>query len=121
MLTDARAVTVRPMVGADAEPVLAIYQAGLDTGQASFETTAPDWDRFDATHLPEHRHVALAAGEVAGWVAVSAVSIFPDNTASLALHAACGFRTIGMREHIARHHDRWRDTLLLERRSPTIT
>ena len=52
--------------------VLAIYQAGLDTGHASFETTAPDWDAFDRARLPQHRHVATAGtGEVLGWAAAS--------------------------------------------------
>jgi L-amino acid N-acyltransferase YncA len=46
--------------------------------------------------------------------------IFPENTASLALHLACGFRTIGTREKVGKHHGAWRDVLLLERRSPTI-
>ncbi|GAA3162858.1 hypothetical protein [Nonomuraea salmonea] len=32
---------IRPMRDSDAEQVLAIYQAGLDTRHASFETTAP--------------------------------------------------------------------------------
>jgi ubiquinone/menaquinone biosynthesis C-methylase UbiE len=35
------AVLIRPMRSADAAEVLTIYQAGLDTGQASFETAAP--------------------------------------------------------------------------------
>lgn len=66
---------VRPMTGADADAVLRIYQAGLDGGQASFETTAPAWDVFDRGKLPDHRHVAVTAdGAVVGWVAVSAVS-----------------------------------------------
>jgi hypothetical protein len=43
---------------ADAPAVLAIYQDGLDSGEASFETTAPDWAAFDAAKLPEHRWVA---------------------------------------------------------------
>ena len=43
-------------------------------------------------------------------------SIFPENHASAALHAAAGFRTIGTRERIAQQHGRWRDTLLIERR-----
>lgn len=46
--------------------------------------------------------------------------IFPENTASLALHTRCGFRTIGVRERIGRHHGRWRDVILLERRSPAV-
>ena len=69
-------VLIRPMRAADAADVLAIYQAGLDTGQASFETTSPAWEAFDAGKLPLHRHVAAdaATGQVLGWVAASAVS-----------------------------------------------
>ena len=63
----------------DASQVLAIYQAGLDTGQASFETAAPSWDAFDQARLRLHRHVAVAAtsGEVLGWIAASTVSPRP--------------------------------------------
>ncbi|MGI8450696.1 MAG: GNAT family N-acetyltransferase, partial [Streptosporangiaceae bacterium] len=71
-------VLIRPMEPADAGDVLAIYQAGLDTGQASFETAAPGWDAFDSARLPGHRHVAIsAAGDVLGWIAASAVSSRP--------------------------------------------
>jgi phosphinothricin acetyltransferase len=62
----------------------------------------------------------VASTERAGiWTIQSAV--FPENTASLALHAGCGFRTVGTRERISRHHGVWRDVVLVERRSPTIT
>jgi L-amino acid N-acyltransferase YncA/ubiquinone/menaquinone biosynthesis C-methylase UbiE len=58
-----------------AKQVLAIYQAGLDSGNASFETTAPNWQRWDATHLARHRFVATdSTGTVLGWVAASPVS-----------------------------------------------
>jgi L-amino acid N-acyltransferase YncA len=69
-------VLIRPMRAADAEQVLAIYQAGLDTGQASFEVTTPSWEAFDAAKLPLHRHVAAdaATGRLLGWVAASPVS-----------------------------------------------
>ncbi|MDG6103759.1 N-acetyltransferase [Dactylosporangium aurantiacum] len=68
-------LTIRPMTAADAGAVLAIYQAGLDAGNASFEVTAPSWETFDATRLPAHRLVATGpTGAVLGWVAVSAVS-----------------------------------------------
>ncbi|MFS0866369.1 N-acetyltransferase family protein [Microbacterium sp. 179-B 1A2 NHS] len=51
-------------------------------------------------------------------------SIFPENTASLALHDRAGFRRIGRRERIAHMTygpwvGRWRDTILIERRRPT--
>ena len=159
-------VLIRPMRAADAGQVLAIYQAGLDTGQASFETAAPGWDAFDAARLPLHRYVAVdaATGRVLGWAAASAVSsrcvyagviehsvyvdtachrggigaallaaltesaeaagiwtiqsgVFPENTASLRLHQKAGFRVVGTRERIGRHHGRWRDVVFLERRS----
>jgi L-amino acid N-acyltransferase YncA/2-polyprenyl-3-methyl-5-hydroxy-6-metoxy-1,4-benzoquinol methylase len=71
-------VLIRPMTPSDADQVLAIYQAGLDTGQASFETTAPSWEPFNSARLPGHRHVAVFAdGEVLGWVAASPVSARP--------------------------------------------
>ncbi|GEB44880.1 phosphinothricin acetyltransferase [Microbacterium sp. AG157] len=48
-------------------------------------------------------------------------SIFADNHASLALHARHGFRTVGFRERIARDAGGvWRDTVLIERRSPVV-
>ena len=58
-----------------AAQVLAIYQAGLDSGQASFETTAPSWEAFDRARLPLHRHVAVNGdGQMLGWVAAASVS-----------------------------------------------
>jgi phosphinothricin acetyltransferase len=156
------------MTADHAAQVLAIYQAGIDEGQATFEMTAPDWDAFDAAKLADHRLVALdESGTVLGWAAVVPVSdrcvyagvvehsiyvhpatrgrgvgtallnaliasteaagiwtiqsgIFPENSASLALHARCGFRTVGLREKVGRHHGVWRDVLLIERRSPVI-
>jgi phosphinothricin acetyltransferase len=69
-------VAIARMSDSDAEQVLAIHQAGLDTDNASFETVAPEWDRFDAAHLAEHRLVAVnrRTGMVLGWVALSPVS-----------------------------------------------
>ncbi|MGO9217346.1 MAG: GNAT family N-acetyltransferase [Streptosporangiaceae bacterium] len=71
-------IVIRPIRAGDAGQVLAIYQAGLDTGDASFETAAPAWDAFDQGKLPLHRHVAATiTGQVLGWVAASAVSPRP--------------------------------------------
>ncbi|MFG2616420.1 GNAT family N-acetyltransferase [Streptomyces sp. NPDC048507] len=156
---------IEALLSEHAEEVLGIYQAGIDEGNATFETQTPEWAAFDKARLPAHRFVALDdVGAVLGWVAASAVSdrcayagvvehsvyvhpgargrgvaralldalitstetagiwtiqsgIFPENTASLALHERAGFRIIGTRERIGRHHGVWRDVVLLERRS----
>jgi L-amino acid N-acyltransferase YncA len=160
-------VRIEAMTDAHAAAVLAIYQAGIDEGNATFETCAPAWAAFTAARLPGHRFVATAAGQVTGWIAASPVSgrcvyagvvehsvyvhpaargqgtgralldaliasteaagiwtiqsgIFPENTASLALHRAAGFRVVGTRERIGCHHGRWRDVIVIERRSPVL-
>jgi L-amino acid N-acyltransferase YncA len=46
--------------------------------------------------------------------------IFPENVASIALHQSCGFRKVGVRRRIGKLGDRWRDVVLLERRSEKI-
>ncbi len=62
----------------------------------------------------------IASTEAAGiWTIQSGV--FPENAASLALHKACGFRTVGVRERVGRLHGVWRDVVLIERRSPVVT
>ena len=46
--------------------------------------------------------------------------VFPENAASLAVHARCGFRIVGRREKLGAMNGQWRDVLLLERRSGTV-
>jgi phosphinothricin acetyltransferase len=46
--------------------------------------------------------------------------MFPENAGSLALHRSCGFREVGRRERIGKMNGVWRDTILLERRSPSV-
>lgn len=62
---------------------------------------------------------AIDASEKLGiWTLFS--SIFPENQATLHLHLKHGFRKVGTRERIAQHHGKWRDTLILERRSRIV-
>jgi L-amino acid N-acyltransferase YncA len=144
--------------------VQAIYEQGIATGNATFETEVPSWEAWDAAHHADLRVVAERDGEVVGWAALSPASrracyrgvaeesvyvadsargqgigrallgdlvtqadeagiwtiqtsIFPENVASVALHRACGFRVVGVRERIAQLDGAWRDTVLMERRS----
>ena len=46
--------------------------------------------------------------------------IFPENEASIAIHKACGFRIVGVRERVGRMDGVWRDVILMERRSKTV-
>jgi phosphinothricin acetyltransferase len=161
------AATIRAMTSADWPAVASIYAAGIATGDATFETEVPSWQRWDAGHLAGHRLVAADGGEVVGWAAVGPVSercayagvvedsiylaeeargrglgralltalvesteragiwtvqtgVFPENAASLALHRAVGFREVGVRERVGQLHGRWRDVVLLERRSRIV-
>ncbi len=54
--------------------VARIYAAGIATGNATFETTVPSWESWDAGHLAAHRFVATEDGAVTGWIALSAYS-----------------------------------------------
>ncbi len=54
--------------------VARVYAEGIATGNATFETEVPSWDRWDGGHLAVHRFVALRDGSVVGWVAAGAVS-----------------------------------------------
>jgi L-amino acid N-acyltransferase YncA len=159
-------VSVDTLSPRDWEAIRRIYAEGIATGNATFETAAPSWRKFDAAHLLEPRLVARGP-HVLGWAALSSVSaraayrgvaevsvyvasesrgrgvgaalltalvahsedagiwtlqagIFPENAASLALHARCGFREVGRRERIGRLAGVWRDVVLLERRSDRV-
>jgi len=69
------AVELQAMRSEDWPAVRAIYEAGIATGGATFETTVPDWLAWDAAHLPDHRLVAQDDdGQVVGWAALAPVS-----------------------------------------------
>ena len=65
---------IRPMTAEDWPPVEAIYAEGIETRNATFETSPPSWSEFDAGRLEPHRFVALDGGQVVGWAAVSPTS-----------------------------------------------
>ena len=147
-MLDAVRVSIEAMADVHAAAYWSVYQAGIDEGDATFETVAPDWA---GSAVPGCRCTGLSRccrNERPGWVAVSAVSarpaygrrgghsvyvspaarrtgvasnaaptalvssteragiwtieshIFPENNASVALHARHGFRTVGVRERI---------------------
>lgn len=163
------ALEIAGLLPEDWPSVRDIYIEGIATGNATFETEPPTWERWDAAHLAVCRLAARRDGRVVGWAALSPTSsrpvyrgvveesiyiaaaargqrvglalmqalieaseaagfwtlqagIFPENSASLALHRRCGFRVVGLYERIGKmrhgpYAGEWRSTLLLERRS----
>jgi phosphinothricin acetyltransferase len=65
---------VENMKPEDWPEVRAIYEAGIATGNATFETEPPSWKSWDLSHLAEHRLVARDGDRVVGWAALSPVS-----------------------------------------------
>ena len=57
---------------------------------------------------------ALVAAAAGAGIWTIQTSVFPENAASLALHARAGFRVVGRRERIAQLEGVWRDKLFLE-------
>src|SRR5262249_56889401 len=157
-------VAIDRMSPADWEEVRRIYLEGIATGNATFETAAPEWAKWDADHRGEPRLVARDGDRLVGWASLTPVSdrcvyggvaevsvyvsqetrgrgvgrmllealvresedtgiwtlqagVFPENAASVAIHKKCRCRLVPVREKLGRLSGRWRDVLLLERRS----
>jgi L-amino acid N-acyltransferase YncA len=70
----ALAIRIRRLRPGDWPEVAAIYEAGIRTRNATFETAVPGWAEWDASHLARHRLVAVEAGAVVGWAALSPAS-----------------------------------------------
>lgn len=63
-----------PLAFSDWPAVRAIYAEGIATGNATFETETPDWNKWNAAHIDRCRSVARLENEVVGWAALSRVS-----------------------------------------------
>ena len=155
------------MQPSDWSAVERIYLEGIATGNATFETESPGWEKWNSAHHPHSRLIAKDGDALVGWAALSPVStrrvyagvaevsvyvaasaqrkgigrllltelirqseqngtwtlqagVFPENAASIALHKSLGFREVGRRMKIGQLRGRWRDTVLLERRSEVV-
>jgi L-amino acid N-acyltransferase YncA len=71
-------IVVDKITSEDWAAVRAIYLEGIATHNATFETDAPDWEKWDSDHLRDCRLVARKGGRpfgrVVGWAALSPVS-----------------------------------------------
>lgn len=67
-------ITVEKMQDEDWEAVQAIYQEGIATGNATFETDTPEWEEWNRSHLRDCRLIAREGDQVVGWAALTPVS-----------------------------------------------
>ncbi len=67
-------VNVREFYKADYPAVQAIYQQGIDTGDATFETRIKNWDEWNAVTARAARLVAVEGEKVIGWASLSDVA-----------------------------------------------
>ena len=74
MTSEPPPIDIVPMMPDHGAQVLRIYQEGIETGHATFESQAPNWLGFDAKYRPDCRLVALSGDELLGWAAISAIS-----------------------------------------------
>jgi phosphinothricin acetyltransferase len=109
-------MTIRAMAEGDWGMVRSIYEQGIATGDATFQTEAPSWADWDSGHLSAGRIVAEAAGRVIGWAALSRVSARPAyaGVAEVSVYVAdeargCGVGRMLLEELVrqAEHHGLW--------------
>jgi L-amino acid N-acyltransferase YncA len=67
-------VEIRPLEPRDWPSVKSIYLEGIATGNATFESEAPEWEEWDTKHLRDGRLAAVSDGKVVAWAALSPVS-----------------------------------------------
>jgi L-amino acid N-acyltransferase YncA len=166
-------LVIDSMTEKDWSEVAAIYQEGIDTGNATFAITPPSsWNDWCKSKINTCSIVAREDNVILGWAAISPVSercvyrgvaevsiyiskkfsgkgigsrllqklievseyntiwtlqagIFPENKTSVNLHLKYGFRIVGVREKLGKmdfgeFKNKWRDVLLLERRSRNV-
>ena len=89
---------VRDLRPGDWPGVARVYEQGIATGNATFETEVPSWEDWDRAHLAGHRFVAEEDGHVAAWIALTPVSGRPcyAGVAEISVYVDEGLRGRGV-------------------------
>jgi phosphinothricin acetyltransferase len=90
---------IEDMRASDWNRAQTVYLEGIQTGHATLETQTPDWERWNADHLPHCRLVARGADEIiVGWAALSPVSKRPvySGVAEVSVYVAGSCRGMGV-------------------------
>ena len=95
---------VEKMKDEDWAEVASIFREGIATGNATFETEAPEWEQWDKNHLRDCRLVARSEGKVIGWAALSPFSRkrFYAGVAEVSLYVTDPARGVGVGKALLR-------------------
>ncbi len=74
ILFSMKIMMIQPMLAIHWPSVQKIYEEGIATGHATFQSSAPSWEEWHASHLIKPRLIAEEAGQVLGWAALTPVS-----------------------------------------------
>ena len=93
---------LKPFGRADFNQVCKIYEEGIATGLATFETKVPNWDTWNQAHLESCRIAAWRDEEMLGWAALSPVSgrCVYGGVAEVSLYIAESARGQGIGRHL---------------------
>jgi len=91
-------ISIQKMKDEEWPDVKYIYQEGIATGDATFESEAPDWEQWDKSHLRDCRLVAKSGEKIVGWAALIPVSsrCVYDGVAEVSLYVRDSFRGRGI-------------------------
>jgi phosphinothricin acetyltransferase len=67
-------IEIKPLEPLHWNEVRRIYEEGLHTGNATFQTSAPEWEEWDKSHIQTGRFVAIENENILGWAALTPVS-----------------------------------------------
>ncbi len=67
-------IQIKPLETKHQKAVLEIYRLGIETKNATFNTSVPSWEEWDLGHLKHSRFVIEKDDVVLGWIALSPVS-----------------------------------------------
>lgn len=75
-----------------------IYQQGIDTGFATFETSVPSWEIWNESKLPHSRFLAMENNVTLGWIALSKISsrCVYEGVAELSVYVSVNHRKKGV-------------------------
>ena len=82
----------------DWEEVRAIYLEGIATGHATFESQAPEWGKWDSSHVAAPRLVVRKNGRIAAWASLSRISARQvyAGVAEVSVYVGANFRGQGI-------------------------